>query len=304
MTTIGLTVRIALGCIFLISATGKFWDNPGTRQALSDFGVPDALIAQGARTLPLLELLVGVGLLSDVTYRMAASTASVLSVLFMLGIANLLRQGRTPPCHCFGVVQSAPVGIDTFARAAILAIASLTCAYMRPLVLTPDMSTLLAAACLALLTVSIASNIALWTKLNATEVDQRVLTIGQRIPALRLLEGKWLSETLRPETRNLIIVTTPGCGPCKSLKTQIDRWARATSEVLQILELEIAHTHPAPTTTSHPKHYASDTEVNKVTSAMPSALLVDGRGVLLAPPIAGPEQIEALLRATLAERAD
>lgn len=299
---IGLASRIALGTIFLVSGTGKVWDLPGTRQALSDFGVPDALTHQGSRVFPATELLVGLGLFFDATYQLAAAGAFALSLLFILGIANLLRQGRTPPCHCFGAVQSAPVGASTLTRAILLSLTSLACACTPPTILTPTgIAHVLSGGC-ALLVVSVTSNIGLWKKRHPQERSGRILDIGQRLPSLRLLDDQWLNDALSPQIRNLIVVTAPGCGPCKELKSHLDRWRKTVSGDLRILEIEAmnpqAKTVDPPTTD---KRYLATTELSRLADSTPSALLVNSQGVLLSQVAIGLEQVEALLRVTLSE---
>ena len=297
---VALGVRLILGCIFVVSGTGKLWDIPGTRQALSDFGIPDALTHQAAKAFPVLELLVGVGLFFDASYRLSAIGACALSALFVLGISNLLRQERTPPCHCFGAVQSAPVGYDTLTRAIFLTALSSVCAFGSPSTLTPSFVAHFAASGLILLVISGTSNVALWKKLHPQHKSPKDLGLGQRLPALRLLDGKWLSSTLSPQIHNLIVVTAPGCGPCKELKTHLDRWRATVRENLRILEIEASHKRPedelVPT---DGKHYIAQESLGSLTSGTPSALLVDDRGILLSPPAIGPDQVEALIRVTL-----
>lgn len=299
---VSLSLRIVLGCVFLVSGTGKLWDLRGTRQALSDFGVPDAFTHQGSRIFPGLELLVGFGLFFDATYRLAAAGASTLSVIFVLGIANLLRQGRTPPCHCFGVVQSAPVGPSTLIRAMLLAVAGLACAGGPSSTLTPSIIAHALLGSCALLVISSASNLALWKKLNPIDQNHKILDVGQRLPALRLFDGEWLNDVLTPQIRNLIIITTPGCGPCKELKPHFNRWRKAVKGCLRILELETSYAQPKQDDLSgSQKRYISHAELGRLASGTPSALLVDDKGVLLSAPVVGSEQIEALLRVTLRE---
>src|ERR671933_307156 len=45
-----------------------------------------------------------------------------LLLVFVAGIGYNLARGRTPDCHCFGQLHSAPAGWSTLARNAVLAL--------------------------------------------------------------------------------------------------------------------------------------------------------------------------------------
>ena len=301
MALLGFGLRTTLGGIFLVSGTGKLWDLPGTRQALSDFGVPDALTLRGAKSFPMLEILVGLGLFFDATYRPAALGAIVLSTLFILGIANLLRQGRTPPCHCFGAIQSAPVGIRTLIRAFFLLALSILCFCIPDSCLTPDAPSRIISSAIALLIGSVASNVALWNKLQERNQHKR-LDAGQRLPALKLLDDKWLNDKLEPGLPNLLILTTPECKVCQQIKDNLERWVKTVAGDLRMLELSALAPHSDPPQPTNNKCYFRDTEMGLLARGTPSAILVDSHGVILAPPALGPEQTEALLRVALAKK--
>ena len=71
--------------------------------------------------LPLGELAVGVALIPASTARAAAIAALGLLVVFSIAITVNLLVGRTPDCHCFGQLHSAPIGPRLLVRNAILA---------------------------------------------------------------------------------------------------------------------------------------------------------------------------------------
>jgi peroxiredoxin len=118
---ISLLARVLLAAVFLVAGLAKLADRPGSQQALLDFGVPAALATPGGTLLPLAELLVAVLLLPTATSWWGALGALVLLLLFVVGISYNLARGRTPDCHCFGQLHSAPASWPTLARNAVLA---------------------------------------------------------------------------------------------------------------------------------------------------------------------------------------
>ena len=116
-----LIARLLLAAVFTLAGVAKLADRQGSRQAIIDFGVPSALAAPLRLLLPLAELAVAATLLPASTAWWGALGALVLLSLFVVGISVNLARGRTPECHCFGQLHSAPVGWRTLARNGVLA---------------------------------------------------------------------------------------------------------------------------------------------------------------------------------------
>src|SRR5436305_14191145 len=121
MALVLLIVRLLLCVVFLIAGLAKLADLAGSRQALRDFGVPARLAMPSGLLLPLAELAVAVALVAPVSAWWAALGALALLLLFVVGIGYNLARGRTPDCHCFGQLHSAPAGWPTLTRNLILA---------------------------------------------------------------------------------------------------------------------------------------------------------------------------------------
>src|SRR5258706_352526 len=121
MQIVLLAARLLLSGVFGVAAFSKLADRAGSRQALVDFGVPAFLAPTLGVLLPLAELIVA-GTLLPVAYAWyGALGAFSLLLLFIFGIALNLARGRTPDCHCFGQLSSAPAGWATFVRNTVLA---------------------------------------------------------------------------------------------------------------------------------------------------------------------------------------
>jgi methylamine dehydrogenase accessory protein MauD len=122
MNTVLLTARLVLAVVFAVAGISKLTDREGSRQAMSDFGLPAVLAAPFGLLLPLAELAVAVALVPATTAWWGAVGALVLLLLFVAGIGVNLARGRKPDCHCFGQLHSAPAGWKTLARNGALAV--------------------------------------------------------------------------------------------------------------------------------------------------------------------------------------
>jgi peroxiredoxin len=112
--------------VLLVAAVAKLADRPGSRRALENFGVPARLAAPFALVVPLAELVIAAALLPRATAAGAALAAAALLLVFTAAIALNLARGRSPDCHCFGQLHSAPAGWRTLARnAALIGLAGL-----------------------------------------------------------------------------------------------------------------------------------------------------------------------------------
>src|SRR5215217_7912009 len=121
LTAILLTTRLLLAAVFAMAGVAKLADRPGSRQAITDFGLPFSLTAPLGLLLPLAELAVAAALIPASTALYGATGALALLLLFIVGIGVNLARGRKPECHCFGQLHSAPAGWSTLVRNGALA---------------------------------------------------------------------------------------------------------------------------------------------------------------------------------------
>jgi thiol-disulfide isomerase/thioredoxin len=124
MGAVTLIARLALAAVFAVAGWAKLTDRAGTRDAVVAFGAPGALAAPFALLIPVAELASAVLLLPAATAVAGALVALGLLVLFSVAIAVNNVRGRTPECHCFGQLHSAPAGPKTLARNGVLAAAA------------------------------------------------------------------------------------------------------------------------------------------------------------------------------------
>ena len=117
-----VVVSLLLGAVFLVSGILKV---AGPREWLTEsaaLGVPRAV----AVVVPVVELLIGALLIAQLARRLVAVAAALLLIAFTTLLVVRLRQGRRPPCACFGALSTKPIGWGNVVRnAAFLALALL-----------------------------------------------------------------------------------------------------------------------------------------------------------------------------------
>jgi peroxiredoxin/uncharacterized membrane protein YphA (DoxX/SURF4 family) len=125
MDALLLIARLALAGIFAVAGVGKLLDLAGSQQAVKSFGLPERLAKPGGIVLPIVELIIAALLLPVTTARYGAIAGFILMAVFVGAIANQLRKGNQPDCHCFGQIHSEPAGPKTLIRNGIFAAVAL-----------------------------------------------------------------------------------------------------------------------------------------------------------------------------------
>src|ERR1700730_16209111 len=115
--------RLFLAGVFLIAGFGKLLGGfANSSKTLADFGAPAIIAGPISISFPFIELCIGILLLFDRSASLGAITSVALLLIFDLAIGANLVLGKNPACNCFGQLHSKPIGWDTFARNAVLAI--------------------------------------------------------------------------------------------------------------------------------------------------------------------------------------
>ncbi|MDQ5852856.1 MAG: DoxX family membrane protein, partial [Chloroflexota bacterium] len=266
-----VVARLLLATVFVVAGLAKLRDRPGSRQALIDFGIPPALAAPLGLLLPLAELAVAVALVPVASAWWGALGALALLLLFVAGIVFNLARGRTPDCHCFGQLHSAPAGPATLIRNVLLAAVASFVVWQGQAgpsalqwldALAQAGGVGLGAAALGLglfvaqgwfLVQLLQQNGRLLLRLEALETALAAvgivptpradgtaegLPINAAAPAFRLadLDGEMLTlDALRAAgTPILLVFSDPNCGPCNALLPEIGRWQRDYADKLRI----------------------------------------------------------------------
>ena len=116
-----LSARLLLAVVFAVAGLAKLADRAGSRQTLSDFGMPALFVSPLGVLLPLAELTIAVALVPTIAAWWASLGALALLLLFVAAIGYNLARGQQPDCHSFGQLRLAPAGWPTLIRNLVLA---------------------------------------------------------------------------------------------------------------------------------------------------------------------------------------
>ncbi len=317
--------RMGLALVFAFAAAGKIADRRGTGKALTDFGLRERQAALGAVLLPAGELATAVLLFASPTARWGGIAAALLMAAFIAAIARVLRQGRTPDCHCFGQIRSAPVSARTLIRNGALMAVAVFLASAGPGRAIDSQLSALSATAVALLATSLlclvlaAAALWLWlqnrsleTQLRGTGVSRGLpatLPVGSPAPDFALVDENDQPATLRgllAKSRPLVLVfTSHQCAPCRALMPELARWQRVLAHQLSIIP--ISSGDPADSRALAAEHdlspmlIAPDPGVSEAYAvpATPAAIALAADGRVASLPATGAPAVEALIRVTL-----
>jgi hypothetical protein len=98
-----LVVQLALGLVFLLSASGKLLNPAGFARGVAEYKVLPATLAYIAGLLLIpLEIYLAASHLTGWTLAVAVPAGLVTLASFAAAVAVNLKQGRALPCYCFG----------------------------------------------------------------------------------------------------------------------------------------------------------------------------------------------------------
>ncbi|HEX3282091.1 MAG TPA: MauE/DoxX family redox-associated membrane protein [Pyrinomonadaceae bacterium] len=248
MLLIIVLVRIALSVVFSLAGITKLMDQPGTREAVKNFGAPEASAPAVAVILPFIELAIAIGLLFSESAAVSSISGLLLLGVFIVAISVNLARGQTHDCHCFGQLYSRPLGWPTLARNIIFALGAAFVFWQATIKTSPDVvSTLatLSATGWTLLGLAVAVFVAVFVyfqwrhrKELAEQVGPEGLPIDSIAPDFELpaYDGgtKSLRSLLEPGKPLLLLFTSPHCGPCIVIFKEIKEWQEAHKDKLTI----------------------------------------------------------------------
>jgi len=326
MDTVELALRIVLAVVFATAGVGKLRDLEGSRRAMQDFGVSEGLAPTLGLLLPLAELATAILLIFEPTAQVGAILAALLLLAFMAGIANALRKGEQPDCHCFGQIHSAPAGKSTLIRNGILLAAALVVAIGGSGPAIDDWVSARSAAELVAVGVGILAIAALayvWTLRKENQqlaknldIAHRAgatggrfgLPVGTMAPVFQLpdLSGEnvTLNDLLAPDRPILLMFMSPMCGPCHAMLPKLRQWQDTLRDRLTIAVISTGTAEQNQSIAEEGIEHVllqEELEVNEAFSvrATPSALVV-ARDGFIASHVGETEQaIEPLVRAAL-----
>ncbi len=248
MLLIIVLVRLALSVVFSLAGVTKLMDQPGTREAVKNFGAPSGMAPAVAFILPFIELAIAVGLLFSGTTVVSSIAGILLLGLFVVAISVNLARGQTHDCHCFGQLYSRPLGWSTLARNIVFALGAGFVLWQAALAASPNIiSTLatLSAAGWASIALAVAVILLVFFYLQerhsnelAAAVTPKGLPIDSVAPDFELpaYDGgtKSLAQLLERRKPLLLLFTSPHCGPCIVIFKEIKEWQEAHRDQLTI----------------------------------------------------------------------
>jgi hypothetical protein len=115
---IATVCAVVLGGVFVVAGASKVAAGVGWKRQAAELGAPPFV----STALPWVELVLGALLVTQVARRWAAVAALLLLGAFSALLVVRLRQGRRPPCACFGGWSSKPLAWGHVARNGALAV--------------------------------------------------------------------------------------------------------------------------------------------------------------------------------------
>lgn len=326
MSLFVIPFRLALSLIFTVAGVTKLLDLKGTREALKNFGAPPFLIPAFTFLLPLIELAIALGLLSNRSVSFAALSALGLLGLFIVAIGINLAKGRTHDCHCFGQLHSEPLGWSTLLRNFAFAFAAgvvLWQSLTRPLEsifslrheMGPVQWVLLIAGIIGTITMLVNYRQRTRSAREAVAAEQKPqgLPINSIAPAFELTayDGghRSLTQLIAHGKPLLLIFTSPTCGPCVVLFEEIKDWQRTHSDRLTIALISKGSIKDNFVNVARnglgEVLLQKEREVAEQYNAMvtPTAVMVNSGGRIASPLAAGADEIRNLLHQIL-EKSD
>jgi peroxiredoxin len=337
MSLLLLLLRLFLAGTFAVAGAAKLADLAGSRKAMRDFGVPAKLADVFGLLLPLAELAVAVALVVPMTAWWGGVAALALLLIFVAGIGYNLAQGRTPDCHCFGQLHSAPAGWSTLIRNLVLAgFAGVVVGFGRNttgpgvieslngLTVTPAFELMAGALLLIVLIGEGAVLMQMMTQqgrllLRIEAVEKRLGMSAQPAPGLALgtpapvfelqgLDGKTTTlQELRSLGKPLVLLFTDAvCGPCTALLPDIGQWQREHGKKMVVALVSRGTVEANRTKVKEAKvtnvFLQKDREVAQAYQALgtPSAVVISHKDGTIGSALAqGPEAIRGMIGATL-----
>lgn len=316
-------VRLTLSLIFGVAGITKLLDQPGTREAVRNFGAPNSLAPAIALVLPLAELAIAAGLPFSSSAWWSAVAGLMLLGLFAVAISVNLAQGRTHDCHCFGQLHSKPLGWATLARNLVFGAGASLVLWQELREASPNIFTTISETLIQLNTVQSVLLIALLIagagllfflqrrqKRSTAEVSEPTgLPLNSVAPSFELdaySGGKRsLAQLLDYGKPLLLIFTNPSCGPCVVLFEEIKDWQHSHGDQLTIALISlgtikenfvnVARNRLGQVLLQQKREIAEQYGAN----ATPTAVVVSTEGRIASPLAAGAGEIRKLLQNVL-----
>jgi uncharacterized membrane protein YphA (DoxX/SURF4 family)/thiol-disulfide isomerase/thioredoxin len=316
-----LVVALTLAAVLLTSGVAKLRDRVATRDAFDALRVPGLVPRDAAAAaLPWLEVALGVLLLAAPHPWLVPVAVGVLVLMlaYTAVIARALRFDEPVTCACFGSTGRHDVDRTTLARNVLLTV--LSAALLWSALAggsTPGATAEIGAAgwwavAAAAAAAAVAVLVAAAPSAPSGTVPDEELLDYEREPipygVVSTRDGRTatLRELAMTQAR-LLVVLSPGCGPCVRTAERLDDWAARLSPAVGVLAVypdvssaAAASQHAAELSVSEP-----DLNVRRLFSVgTPAAVLLGADGFLAGGPVFGEDGIAEFVDDVLAALAE
>ena len=103
---LSLIIRLIIGGIFIFFAIGKIADSTLFAKEISNYRImPEFSLSIMSLSLPWIELICGLFLMSGIRLRSSAMICGVLTIIFIIAIGSAMFRGLDINCGCFSEVK-------------------------------------------------------------------------------------------------------------------------------------------------------------------------------------------------------
>ncbi|WP_210438897.1 TlpA family protein disulfide reductase [Nocardioides xinjiangensis] len=316
-----LVVALTLVAVLATSGAAKLRDRRATRDAFTALRVPGVVPADAAATvLPWAELALAVALVlaPDGWLTVAAAAVLVLMLAYTALVARALRFEEPVTCSCFGSLGRHDVDRTTVARnlllsalAAALFASSLDGGSVAAALGALDrdgwwalLATLAAAAVAVLVVGGPGPSGSPAADGDLLDYERQAVPYG----SLTLRDGRTASLLELSATQaRLLVVLTPGCGPCVRTAERLDAWAARLGPAVGVLAVYPDEQSAEAAVGHAPELAAWEPELNVrrlFSVGAPAAVLLGADGYLAGGPVAGEEGVADFVEEVLAALVD
>jgi thiol-disulfide isomerase/thioredoxin len=302
-----LVVSLTLACVLAVSGVAKLRDRTSTRDAFTALRVP-AFVPAGpaAATLPWTELALAALLLVAPSAALVPVAVLVLALMvaYLALIGRALTFDEPVTCSCFGSLGRHDVGRTTLARNLLLtALAAIVVWFALDGGSVPSaladldvdewaaLAATVAAAVVAVLVVDGSAPVEPVPEGELLDYERERIPYG-------VVQGPDASTTnlweLTSTQARLVVVLSPGCGPCARTAEKLDDLAARLAPAVGVLAV-----YPDPTTAAAVTEHSLDLAVSEPDANIrrgfsvgtPAAILLGADGFLAGGPVAGERDV-------------
>lgn len=299
-------IIVILAIAFVLVAIQQLRGLSDTRQQLSNFGIPQALIAPISLLLPILELMVALGLFVSITRTIALVTSIILLLLISLMIIIALGRGKQFEYTGFAQLQSQTLGYHNLVRNALLIVAALAIWWLNTNQSTFSIFSLSFIIPVAIIGVGLVIISQSWLIMRLSEryeeLNDRIHELEQYlgletqdeqtdkpspVPALK----PWQDQAL------ILLFWAPDCGYCQPLPQIAQQAQQASHSPYRSIIINSGQPVSSIPNNQLPLVFDADRQIAKHygIAGVPAAIMLDAQHQPISPPALGASAVQQLI---------